>query len=273
MNEKRRRILLLDVFLLFIFFYGFVCPFLALAFDSIETKDDYDFSNWYLFVLTTIGTIGFGRVVPKTRGGKILVVVMALILIPLVMITLSKCSELLYSTFVEKPLRFCMASQSEIEIDTELKMIEAEIEALQINAGILERRLNRTRFRKLKIFFLIFGWTFLYLVLGIMVYRWQEGWSYFNASYYTLTSWMTIGFGDFVPCLDHDDEHDYTIYFFFHSIYCAVGLSMMTSFLHAIFRYEQRHSPSLAKWFCIKSDDDDGGYVQLMGTPNSVCVQ
>ena len=38
-----------------------------------------------------------------------------------------------------------MASESEIEIDTELKMIEAEIEALQINAGILERRLNRTR--------------------------------------------------------------------------------------------------------------------------------
>jgi len=44
--------------------------------------------------------------------------------------------------------------------------------------------------------------VFIYLIFGTWFFSWQEGWSNFNAFYFSAMTLTTVGYGDFTPHTD-----------------------------------------------------------------------
>lgn len=45
----------------------------------------------------------------------------------------------------------------------------------------------------------VFYWAGSVLLVGILVYRWLEGWSFLDALYFCVVSLATVGYGDLSP--------------------------------------------------------------------------
>lgn len=68
--------------------------------------------------------------------------------------------------------------------------------------------------------------TFLYILLGALIYCQWEEWSYLEAFYFVFISVSTIGFGDVLP------EHPK--YFLLSSVYVLIGLSLVAMVINVI---------------------------------------
>jgi len=71
---------------------------------------------------------------------------------------------------------------------------------------------------------LIIGMT--YTLVGALMYKSWENWTYFEAFYFTCISLSTIGFGDVVP--DHPN------FFIVSSIYMLIGLALLSMVINVI---------------------------------------
>ncbi|XP_053154543.1 potassium channel subfamily K member 16-like isoform X2 [Hemicordylus capensis] len=128
----------------------------------------WDFGNSFLFVGSTLSTIGYGYVSPKTAGGQLFCVFFALFGIPLNIVFLHHIGKVL-SLLCER-LAKCVHRK---EIKT-----------------------KRTRLLTL-LFFLVMG-ILVFLCVPSAIFQEMEGWTYSEAIYFTFITLSTIGFGDYV---------------------------------------------------------------------------
>jgi hypothetical protein len=63
------------------------------------------------------------------------------------------------------------------------------------------------------------------MVVGTVVYRLLEDWSWVDAAYFSVVAVTTVGFGDLTPSTDASKV--------FTVIYVLTGISIITTYLHA----------------------------------------
>jgi hypothetical protein len=63
------------------------------------------------------------------------------------------------------------------------------------------------------------------LVIGTVVYKLLEDWSWVDSIYFSVIAVTTVGFGDITPSTDASK--------IFTVVYVLVGISIVTSYLHA----------------------------------------
>ena len=63
------------------------------------------------------------------------------------------------------------------------------------------------------------------IVVGTVVYKLLEDWSWVDAVYFSVVAVTTVGFGDLTPSTDASK--------LFTVVYVLIGISILTTFLHA----------------------------------------
>ncbi|XP_027997448.1 potassium channel subfamily K member 16-like [Eptesicus fuscus] len=129
----------------------------------------WELQNSFTFVASTLSTIGYGIIAPRTPMGQIFCVFYGLLGIPLTIIFLK---------FLGKAI-----SQPFSGLGTYLR-----------NMGLTERQIKICIF----IFFSVTG-LIIFILVPPVVFKYTEGWPYNEGLYFAFVSLSTIGFGDYIP--------------------------------------------------------------------------
>ncbi|KAF5922775.1 hypothetical protein HPG69_013120 [Diceros bicornis minor] len=128
----------------------------------------WNFKNSFSFVASTLTTIGYGSIAPRTPMGQIFCVFYAFLGIPLTIIFLE---------FVSKAISRPLSGLGKY---------------LQ-NVGMKERQIKIY----VLLFFLVTG-LLIFILLPPLIFMHTEGWTYKEGLYFAFISLSTIGFGDYV---------------------------------------------------------------------------
>ena len=154
------------------FVWGVWIPLSSVLFGFVE--------NWtwweaFVFVATCVSTIGSGHIVPVTETGRLLVIPCGMIGIPLVFGAVAWVGHVTLH-IMELVLKKVRGKEKEIPTALKVKV------------------------------FIPFILIFFFHCVAVYVY--MESWTIADASYYTFTSFTTIGFGDLTPRSSKKlDEH------------------------------------------------------------------
>lgn len=190
----------------------------ALIFSKVEGWNFLDAVYWADFTLLTVG-LG-GEFVPKTHTGRTLlffyaiggVVSLGLVIGSIRSLVLERGKEKMSARFMEMKRRRVLASMDEesrtirlgiwdkIEF-SEKGLTEAQRREQEFN---VMRRIQTKSERKRRYTALAMSSTAALLLwfLGALVFKFSEkpqGWSYFVSMYFSYTSLLTIGYGDYSP--------------------------------------------------------------------------
>ena len=75
--------------------------------------------------------------------------------------------------------------------------------------------------------------AFSLLAIGTVAYHFLEDWSWVDSVYFATVAVTTVGFGDLVPTGDGSK--------LFTVVYILIGMTIITSYLHARFGHRQAH--------------------------------
>uniref|UniRef100_A0A0N5BUE4 Ion_trans_2 domain-containing protein n=1 Tax=Strongyloides papillosus TaxID=174720 RepID=A0A0N5BUE4_STREA len=159
----------LFIFILFII-YMIIGTFIYMILEP--SLDEEGFWKIFVFVFTTLTTIGYGNIAPKTVSGKIFTIFFAFLGIPLCLLTLANIGKCIMKCYWM--VLICLGKMRE-----------------KIPRGIA----------KLPIFPLsiMFCLTFVY---GSYIVFDPDHWDVVNNVYFQMISFSTIGFGDIIPHFD-----------------------------------------------------------------------
>uniref|UniRef100_A0AAV2M5Y5 Potassium channel domain-containing protein n=1 Tax=Knipowitschia caucasica TaxID=637954 RepID=A0AAV2M5Y5_KNICA len=137
----------------------------------------WKFAGSFYFAITVITTIvqGYGHAAPCTDAGKVFCMFYALLGIPLTLVMFQSLGERI-NTCVHVVLS--RGKQSLGLLKTDVSMINMVLVGLLLCSGTL--------------------------CIGAAAFSHFEGWSFFNAYYYSFITLTTIGFGDFVALQKKD---------------------------------------------------------------------
>ncbi|XP_063425529.1 potassium channel subfamily K member 16-like [Mytilus trossulus] len=176
--------------------------------ETISTK--WDFSGSFSFVITVVSTIGYGNMAPRTKEGRLALVIYALFGIPLTMVVLSYMGQLLtrLSTKVNR-LKICSRKP------------------------VLNKVLNM-------VLIVCLGLTMLFLVPAF-IFQQVEKWHYLDGLYYCFVTLSTIGFGDYVAAISENRLSDkgagdvYRIVTFAWILFGLAYVSLIISYITNVF--------------------------------------
>ncbi|CAC5370868.1 KCNK10 [Mytilus coruscus] len=136
---------------------------------STTAATQWDFGNSIFFVLTAITTIGYGNQTPATRGGQAFIVIFALIGIPVTGLMIAGLAEKLkkFNSYLKNKTIPCLEKYTKTE-------------------------------KVLKYLLIYLTIICLLILIPSAIFHTIEGWTYGEAIYYSLITFTTIGFGDFV---------------------------------------------------------------------------
>lgn len=80
----------------------------------------------------------------------------------------------------------------------------------------------------------LFGWVALLILTGTVFYHHIEGWTYFDAYYFSVITLATVGYGDLTPVTDLGK--------LFTTVYIFLGVSTLLSFLTVLAESKPEHS-------------------------------
>ncbi|CAF1571332.1 unnamed protein product [Adineta ricciae] len=182
------------------------------------TTKQWTFPGAFYFSTLVVTLIGYGHTTPKTMGGKIFCMVYTVAGVPLNLIMFQSVGERLNAIISFVLLRI--------------------------------KRLFGFRRHKVSGFELIaveLCMTTMLVLGGSLIFSRQEKWTYFEAIYYSLVTFWTIGFGDLVPLasLQRTGQSLYSHwgYFIFTISFILFGLALVASSLNLlVLRLAQFHS-------------------------------
>ncbi|KAM9813787.1 potassium channel subfamily K member 15-like [Neosynchiropus ocellatus] len=165
----------------------------------------WKFTGSFYFAISVISTIGYGHVAPRTDAGKTFCMFYAVLGIPLTLIMFQSLGERINSL-----VRFLLhrAKQGLGFQKTDVSM------GNMVVMGLLSCSST--------------------LCIGAAAFSQFEGWTFFNAYYYSFITLTTIGFGDFVALQKKDDLQKRPPYVVFSFMYILVGLTVVGAFLNLI---------------------------------------
>ena len=227
------------------------------GFDDFDTiKRKWTFINSLLFSFTILTTIGYGRYAPLTTGGRVFLMIYAIIGIPLTAVCLSRGAERFIYVYkwisqinidkIEKAFSHYDENGSgeldEDEFNNALKSLGFELTTHELDqlwnsidfdgSGTLDveefRRVvkdlnfdltdaaGKNKEARITIIAIL-----TFLALGVLIFSFTEKWSPFISFYFLIVSLTTIGLGDFIP-----QTHTGGVLLL---IYAAIGLGLIAT--------------------------------------------
>ncbi|XP_024853842.1 potassium channel subfamily K member 16-like isoform X1 [Bos taurus] len=159
----------------------------------------WDFRNSFSFVTSTLSTIGYGLIAPRTPMGQMFCVFYSLLGIPLTIIFLQSVSNALL-----QPL-----SEFEKYLQN-MEMKETQIRTCEL------------------LFFLVTGLS-IFILLPPLLFMKMEGWTYNEGLYFAFISLSTIGFGDYIIGVNPSKNYS-NIYMAIVTLWCTFGIAWMALF-------------------------------------------
>ena len=218
-------------------------------------------SNSALFVFTIVSTIGYGNFAPVTDGGKIFLMVYALIGIPIVgtcvgllagqLLRMLEHWAVIHMDVVEQAFRHYdeddsgflsreefRAALEDLDIFLSTAQFEKlvaetddegtgmiELDEFKLAAAQLKLPLGKAARARMRLGLSVFT-AIAWLFVGSLAYVYLEDWRYLDSIYFCVVTLTTIGLGDFVP----SSQAGVT----FHYFYCVVGLGLIALLLTAV---------------------------------------
>lgn len=237
------------------------------GYDGVEGNKKWSFAGAFLYSLTVITTIGYGNICPRTKWGKVVTIIYAIIGMPLFLLYLSNIGDILARSFKWTYARCCLckcrgsprrsSSGGNSEIRRELDVRRNRWQMVNVHAGEMDTSSLDQEETSL-------GGTDgvgetdgndeeeeeddeesydpqrvtvpLTICLAIMVgYIWGgailfsewEDWNMLDGSYFCFVSLSTIGFGDIVPGDKIYSGEGLELSFIFCSMYLMLGMALI----------------------------------------------
>ncbi|XP_012141049.1 two pore potassium channel protein sup-9 isoform X2 [Megachile rotundata] len=235
------------------------------GYDGSEENKRWSFAGAFLYSLTVITTIGYGNICPKTKWGKVVTIVYAIIGLPLFLLYLSNIGDILAKSFKwtyarcclckcrRRPREFAIGSRP---VDADIgrnrcQMIDRngrEIDSFDADNISLENERMKEAGRndeddddddddddssdydpqRVTVpLTLCVAIMVGYIWGGAILFSEWEDWNMLDGSYFCFVSLSTIGFGDIVPGDKIYAAQGFDLSFIFCSMYLMLGMALI----------------------------------------------
>ena len=167
----------------------------ALGFSRIE---GWAYFDGIYFSVTTILTIGFGDLVPTTKLAKIL-------LFPFVVLGITQLGSVVaelwkvFSSRHKVSKRAAKLQSEHIRWHLETESADKHFDLVQETRLLGQVELHIRKETQKITFGLSVGLFLILWLIGALILTRIEGWKYYDALYFSYITFLTIGYGDYVP--------------------------------------------------------------------------
>ncbi|KAJ8984171.1 hypothetical protein NQ317_017824 [Molorchus minor] len=212
-----------------------VVNFSRRGYDGTEDKDgsaQWSIAGAFLYSLTVITTIGYGNIFPRTAEGKITTIIYAIIGMPLFLLYLSNIGDIMARSFKWIYANLCLcrwcpgvarrraerrmhreqrlsadyAAEEESDSSNETVQISIPVPQLVPRDSIASEALTGITDEFDDVQNVTVPLTICLMIMvgyicggALLFCKWEEHWTFLDASYFCFISLSTIGFGDLVP--------------------------------------------------------------------------
>ncbi|XP_066951194.1 TWiK family of potassium channels protein 7-like [Macrobrachium rosenbergii] len=219
---------------------------------NMNTWDqDWTFPKTLLFTVTSIGTIGYGHIAPKTITGRLFTIMYNVVGIPLHLVFLANIGDFLADAFKYIYSRLCCRWCRWRRRVSEKKKKEnppGSRDLWKDEVGTESYMPTNTVDVPIVVNLCLVG---SYLVMGGFLFGWWEGWDLITAIYFTFITLSTIGFGDYVPGNSFSDDTDAvtaTLKMLATVLFCFFGMSLLSMCINLM----QEQLVVKARWFAME---------------------
>lgn len=142
--------------------------------DTSYNSSHWDLGSAFFFAGTVITTIGYGNIAPSTEGGKIFCILYAIFGIPLFGFLLAGVGDQLGTIFVKSIAR---------------------VEKMFKNKS---NQISQTKIRVASTLLFILAGCILFVTIPAVIFKYIEGWTALDSTYFVVITLTTVGIGDYV---------------------------------------------------------------------------
>ncbi|XP_026674841.1 TWiK family of potassium channels protein 18-like isoform X3 [Ceratina calcarata] len=229
------------------------------GYDGSEENKRWSFAGAFLYSLTVITTIGYGNICPKTKWGKVVTIVYAIIGLPLFLLYLSNIGDILAKSFKWAYARCCLCKCRRRPLETTPRgsVQDAndvrrnhwqfvDVDGREIDSFDMDKEIStegqvagssesgsdddsssydpqRVTVPLTLCVAIMIG----YISGGAILFSEWEDWNMLDGSYFCFVSLSTIGFGDIVPGDKIYSAQGFDLSFIFCSMYLMLGMALI----------------------------------------------
>lgn len=180
--------------------------------EHFRRNPQWEFGGSFYFCTLALALIGYGHSTPNTITGKLFCIIYILIGIPISLIMFQSVGERL-NGFLKYTIK-------------QIKLI---------NFRFFKFKYHNVSNKDLIIAELML--TSILVLTASYIFSIYEGWSYFDAIYYSFITLTTIGFGDFVPLQKNNYLRHNPFYVAFTILFIITGLTILASSTNLLVLY------------------------------------
>jgi len=192
-----------------------------------NNKPEWNYLNAVFYCGTVFTTIGYGHISPSTNTGRLIIIVYAIFGIPIFLILLAD-----FGKMFTRGIKFLWAFVRRLYYTGSCRKVRRTAPVQEVMKGV-QMMYDITKFRRPSNMFggvsdgqsgfpptspstpalsvytiddefnlpvsVAFVMLVVYIVIGAIMFCFEEGWGFFESFYFVFISMSTIGFGDFVP--------------------------------------------------------------------------